>query len=255
MIKSAIELVKSPFWYLLKPRKVGWSEYGSRGLREGGGNCLKYLKRGWNRKEGRGNKYFKKEDNLGQGVGALKRMGAEPPYKLCKFNLRLDKRSGQTLERYVHELVDFSSKEWKSLLNISFLICQNFFVYQLVINFSCFQNVFKYWWNTSLKLEIVNINSQNYFVTPIAWNNGTVLNWFNYDVIESVWFNLHSFLLLFPFVSNYSRRPVVLFYLAIHVRVIKFTESVRQTSSNISKNKLVGILFMFPLCAMDILEK
>ena len=42
------------------------------GLREGGGNCRKYLKRGWNRKEGRGNKDFKKGSKLGQGVGALK---------------------------------------------------------------------------------------------------------------------------------------------------------------------------------------
>ena len=33
----------------------------------------KYLKRGWNRKEGRGNKDFKKGDKLGQGVGASKR--------------------------------------------------------------------------------------------------------------------------------------------------------------------------------------
>ena len=41
----------------------------------GGGNCLKYLKRGWNRKEGRGNKDFKKRGKLGQGVGALKRGG------------------------------------------------------------------------------------------------------------------------------------------------------------------------------------
>ena len=31
-----------------------------RGLREGGGNCLKYLKRGWNEKEGMRNKTFKK---------------------------------------------------------------------------------------------------------------------------------------------------------------------------------------------------
>ena len=44
-------------------------------MREGEGNCLKYLKRRWNRKEGRGNKDFKKEGNLGQGVGALKRVG------------------------------------------------------------------------------------------------------------------------------------------------------------------------------------
>ena len=41
-------------------------------MREGGWNCLKYLKRGWNRKEGRGNKDFKEGGKLGQGVGALK---------------------------------------------------------------------------------------------------------------------------------------------------------------------------------------
>ena len=30
------------------------------GLHEVGGNCVKHLKRGWNRKDGRGNKDFKK---------------------------------------------------------------------------------------------------------------------------------------------------------------------------------------------------
>ena len=30
-------------------------------MSEDEGNCLKYLKRGWNKKEGRGNKDFKKE--------------------------------------------------------------------------------------------------------------------------------------------------------------------------------------------------
>ena len=40
---------------------------------EGGGNCLKHLKRGWDRKERRANKDFKKGGKLGQGVGALKR--------------------------------------------------------------------------------------------------------------------------------------------------------------------------------------
>ena len=39
---------------------------------EGGGNCLKYIKRGWNRKEGRGNKDFKKGAKLGKVVGALR---------------------------------------------------------------------------------------------------------------------------------------------------------------------------------------
>ena len=88
--KAAVELVKSPIWYLFKPRKVGWSDYGRRGLHEGGGNCLKYLKRGWNRKEGRGNKEFKKGGKLGQGLGALKREGWNPltNYGICqKFTL------------------------------------------------------------------------------------------------------------------------------------------------------------------------
>ena len=47
-------------------------------LHEDGGNCLKYLKRGWNRKEGKGNKDFKKVEGqtwsrggcLKKGVGA-----------------------------------------------------------------------------------------------------------------------------------------------------------------------------------------
>ena len=49
------------------------------------GNCLKYLKRGWNRKEGKGYKDFKKGGGkLSQGVGALKRGRLEPPYELWK---------------------------------------------------------------------------------------------------------------------------------------------------------------------------
>ena len=35
-------------------------------------DCLKYLKRGWTRKEGKGHKDLKKGGQLGQGVGALK---------------------------------------------------------------------------------------------------------------------------------------------------------------------------------------
>ena len=54
------------------------------GLREGGGNCQKYLKRRWNRKEGRGNKDFENGVKLGEGVGALKRGGLEPPYELWR---------------------------------------------------------------------------------------------------------------------------------------------------------------------------
>ena len=45
---------------------------------EGGENCLKHLKRGWNRKEGRANKDFLKGGKLGQGAGALKRGSWNP---------------------------------------------------------------------------------------------------------------------------------------------------------------------------------
>ena len=47
-------------------------------MREGGGNCPRDLKRRWNRKEGNGQKDFKKGDKLGQGIGALKRRGWNP---------------------------------------------------------------------------------------------------------------------------------------------------------------------------------
>ena len=50
--------------------------------RVGGGgdwDCLKYLKRGWDRKKGRRNKGFKKGGRLSQGLGALKREGSWNP--------------------------------------------------------------------------------------------------------------------------------------------------------------------------------
>ena len=50
-------------------------------MHEGGGSCLKYLKRGWNKEEGRGNKDFKKGGKLGQGVGALKERGDGAPLR------------------------------------------------------------------------------------------------------------------------------------------------------------------------------
>ena len=61
---------------MLKPRKAGWSDQGRRGLHEGGGNCVKHLKRGWNRKEGRGNKKFKRGEQVGSRGGCLKKDGA-----------------------------------------------------------------------------------------------------------------------------------------------------------------------------------
>ena len=62
-------------------------------MREGGANCLKYLKMGWNRKEGRGHKDFKKGGRLGQGVNALKRAGELKPttnYVIHALNILLE---------------------------------------------------------------------------------------------------------------------------------------------------------------------
>ena len=53
-----------------------------------GGTVKNTLKVGWNRKQGRGNKDFKRGGGgkLGQGVGALKRgRRLESPYELCLF--------------------------------------------------------------------------------------------------------------------------------------------------------------------------
>ena len=50
---------------------------GTRGLCDGGGDCLKYLKTGWNRKEERGNKDFKKGGNTGSRGGCLKKRGGD----------------------------------------------------------------------------------------------------------------------------------------------------------------------------------
>ena len=56
--------------------KEGWLvRLGQEGLHEGGENCLKYLKRGWNRTEGRGNKDFKKGRPAGSRDGCLKKGG------------------------------------------------------------------------------------------------------------------------------------------------------------------------------------
>ena len=46
---------------------------GQKRLHKGGGNCLKNLKRGWNRKEGKENKDFKKKGGGAQtGLGCLR---------------------------------------------------------------------------------------------------------------------------------------------------------------------------------------
>ena len=57
-----------------------------------GGTVEKYLKRGWNRKEGRGTKILKRGVKRGQGVGALKRGGWDPLTNYDKIYKLLIKR-------------------------------------------------------------------------------------------------------------------------------------------------------------------
>ena len=65
---------------MFKARKVGWSDRGRRGLYEGGGNCLKYCTGEWSRREGRGNKDFKKGGGqAGSSGGCLKKGGCWNP--------------------------------------------------------------------------------------------------------------------------------------------------------------------------------
>ena len=46
---------------------------------EGGGNCLKYFKKGWNRKKGRGSKDFNNGGQAGSRDGCLKRFSGTSP--------------------------------------------------------------------------------------------------------------------------------------------------------------------------------
>ena len=48
-------------------------------MREGGRNCVKYLKRRWNRKEGRGSKNFKNRGQAGARGGCLQNGGGWNP--------------------------------------------------------------------------------------------------------------------------------------------------------------------------------
>ena len=50
-------------------------------MREGGGNCLKYLKRGGTKKRGGETKILRSAEAESRG-GCLKKRGQEPPYEL-----------------------------------------------------------------------------------------------------------------------------------------------------------------------------
>ena len=63
---------------MFEPRKVGWSDLGTWGLREGGGGGG-LSKGGGTEKRGKETKISKRgRGKLGQGVGALKRGWGDP---------------------------------------------------------------------------------------------------------------------------------------------------------------------------------
>ena len=66
---------------MFKRRKVSWSDHDRRGVCEGGENCLKDLKRGWNRKEGRGNKDLKRWGKVVSRGECLKKGWAGTPLR------------------------------------------------------------------------------------------------------------------------------------------------------------------------------
>ena len=94
-------------------------------MHEGGRNCLKYLKRGWNRKEGRRNKDFKTGEPAESRGGWLKMgAGAETPLQtLLMKSLLCFRREGHLLRiwrkrtKFLYQNTwDWKSTFWKSEL-------------------------------------------------------------------------------------------------------------------------------------------
>ena len=67
-------------------------------MREGGGDCLKYLKRGWNRKEVRDNKDFKKGVQAGSRGGCLKKRGAGTPLRIMDYKINVPSYRNQSID-------------------------------------------------------------------------------------------------------------------------------------------------------------
>ena len=92
--KVTFELVQPNFWYLFKPImcKKGWCVgLGQEEVAWGWGNCLKQLKRGWNRKDTRRNRILKKGWQAGSRAGFHKKRGAGTPSQTMLHLNRLHK--------------------------------------------------------------------------------------------------------------------------------------------------------------------
>ena len=82
---------------------------------EGGEKCLKYLKRGWNRKEGRGNKDFKKGEQAGSRGGCLKKGRWNP---LTNYECRSNKNVKVAAE-YSRDYLSLSNDSQLAILVVT----------------------------------------------------------------------------------------------------------------------------------------
>ena len=113
------------------------SDYGSRGLREGGGNCLMYLKREWKTKEGRETKIFKRGGKLGQRVGALKRMDWNPLLNYGKDN----EKNYQADKRFLFIIrLSTCSKMYNKSIQITCIVFNVLFIPSMTLSFNNLTN-------------------------------------------------------------------------------------------------------------------
>ena len=97
-------------------------------MRESGGNYLKYLKRGWNRKEERGDKDFKNGGQAGSRGRCLNKGGGWNPLTNYGSARRISSHLIRTKLRPPERRVGFSrsgSKRYQVCLNVYFFSYQS----------------------------------------------------------------------------------------------------------------------------------
>ena len=114
-----VELVKLPFWYLFKPRRLvgGWIKV--EGGDEGGRYCPKYLKRGGTEKRGMGHKNLKTGGGASWTKGWMPlKGGLEPLYELCLKHSLKSYFSSVLLRKWIILNVPFRIKNIGYIANI-----------------------------------------------------------------------------------------------------------------------------------------
>ena len=86
----------------------------------GGGDCLKYLKRGWSRTEGRKNKDFKKGGQAESRGGCLKKGGGGARAPLRTMNHRAGKRFAPTNPSTIFPSISYDDVSISTSLQVFF---------------------------------------------------------------------------------------------------------------------------------------